>query len=75
MGIVRLIVGAVTLGIMLGVGLIFGYEMTAIHLTGATLIAGMVSWWTGENSSAAGRNADPVNPGSRGQRPPRTRAR
>jgi hypothetical protein len=46
MGIARLIVGAATFGAILAVGGLFGYDMTAAHLTGATIVAGLVSWWT-----------------------------
>jgi hypothetical protein len=54
-GIARLIIGAATLGLVLGLGTLFGYDMTAVHLTGATAIAGLVSWWTGATSRTAGR--------------------
>ncbi len=46
MGIAKLIVGVASLGVVLGLGALFGCEMTPVHLTGATLIAGLVSWWT-----------------------------
>ena len=53
MGIARLIIGVLTLGIVLGLGALFGYDMTAVHLTGATAVAGLVSWWTGGASRSA----------------------
>jgi len=54
MGIARLIIGGIALGVVLGVAAIFGYDMTAVHLTGATAIAGVISWWTGETSMPPG---------------------
>jgi hypothetical protein len=55
MGVARLIVGVITLGVVLGVAAIFGYDMTAVHLTGATAVAGLVGWWSGEASISASR--------------------
>ena len=55
MGIARLIIGALTLGLVFGLSALSGYQMTAVHLTGATAIAGLVSWWTGAASRTAGR--------------------
>jgi hypothetical protein len=55
MGVARLIVGGVTLGVVLGVAALFGYDMTAVHLTGATVVGGLVGWWTGGASISASR--------------------
>ena len=50
MGIARLIVGAVTLGVLLGIGAAFGYGMTPGQFVGATALAGLVSWLMGRDS-------------------------
>ncbi len=52
-GIARLVIGAVTLGLVLGLSTLFDYDMSAAHLTGAAAIAGLVSWWTGGSSKPA----------------------
>jgi predicted MFS family arabinose efflux permease len=56
MGIARLVVGAVTLGVLLGLGAVFGYDMTAGHFVGATVVAVVVSWLTGGESRSTRRN-------------------
>lgn len=44
MGMARLIVGAATLGILLGIAAIFGYDVTAAHFAGLTGVSALVSW-------------------------------
>jgi hypothetical protein len=57
-GIARLIVGAATLAVLLGVGVLFGYDVTAIHFAGLTGISALVGW-------VAGRPAPRRSPGRR----------
>jgi hypothetical protein len=45
-GIARLVIGVSTFCVLLGVGAIFGYEVTASHLAGATVVAVLVGWLT-----------------------------
>lgn len=55
MGMARLLIGAATLGVLLAVGAVFGYDLTAAHLAGATAVAGLVGWLTGGSASGAVR--------------------
>jgi hypothetical protein len=50
MGIARLIVGVMALSALLGIGAVFGYEMTPGHLAGATAAAGLISCLMGGDS-------------------------
>jgi hypothetical protein len=56
-GMAKLVIGVAGLGLLLGVGALFGCGMTPVHLTAATFAAGLMSWWTydkGGGNSARG---------------------
>jgi hypothetical protein len=38
-GLARLFVAAITLGVLLGIGAIFGYDMTAVHFAGLAAVS------------------------------------
>jgi len=55
-GLARLIVGATTLAALLGVGVLFGYDVTAAHFAALTGISALVGWAAGRPVRAAPRD-------------------
>jgi hypothetical protein len=58
-GIARLIVGVATLGVLLGIGAIFGYDATAAHFAGLTGVSALVSWLVAGRSGSPRRRGRP----------------